>query len=269
MGQISHLEIYKHLQKTNCRECRLPTCLAFATAVMRGDTRLDLCPYIDRSVLQQLEGRLGPPRSTIQDDRDKAIKQLQEEIRTLDLSEAAQRLEAPYSDGTLSVRCLSKDFHIDSQGAVSSDCHTTPWLIIPLLNCVIHSAGKRTTGRWVPFRELNGGADWERLFGQRCEKPLKQVLDVHTDLFEDIIDIFAGRLVEDSSSCDISVVIQPLPKVPVLIRYWGKEGVFESTLPLFFDSTAADNLGVEPLYMLCVGLVTMFEKIALTHGNRS
>jgi hypothetical protein len=98
---------------------------------------------------------------------------------------------------------------------------------------------------------------------------LKRLVDTHTDLFEYIIEIFQGKLMEDRSVCDISVALHPLPRVPLLIRYWRKEGDFDSALTLLFDATAGDNLGIESLNMICVGLVTMFERIALTHGNPS
>ncbi|MFZ0928411.1 MAG: DUF3786 domain-containing protein [Syntrophobacteraceae bacterium] len=267
MHQISHLEIYRLLQKSNRRKCDLPSCLAFAAAVMRGEKRLDQCPYVDGSVLEQLKVRLHP-QSPIQDERDKTLRQLRAQIQAVDFAEAAERLEVSHSGNTLAVRCLSKDFRIAPDGNVRSDCHMTPWLIIPLLSYIINGAGEKIAGRWVLFKELDGGADWGRLFAQRCEKPLKKLIDTHTDLFEDIIDIFDGRPIEDSSPCDFSIAIHPLPKVPVLIRYWKKEGDFDSALTLMFDSTAKDNLGIEPLYTICVGLLTMFERIALTHGNR-
>jgi hypothetical protein len=236
--------------------------------VIRGEKRLDLCPHVDSSVLEQFRERLDT-RPAIQEERTGALKDLRSQIQAIDLVEAAERLGASHSGDTLTVKCLSKDFHIDSEGNVRSDCHTTPWLVIPLLNYIIHCAGKEVAERWVLFRELEGGADWGRLFAQRCEKPLKQLIDTHTDLFEDIIVIFDGRPMEDSLSCDFSIIIHPLPKVPVLIRYWRKEGDFDSALTLMLDSTAVDNLGIEPLYTICVGLVTMFERIALTHENLS
>jgi hypothetical protein len=124
-------------------------------------------------------------------------------------------------------------------------------------------------GVLAPFQGTRGGADWGPLFGQRAEKPLKKLIDCHTDLFEILFDLFDGELIESPADCDISIVIHPLPKVLVLIRYWKKEGDFDSALTLLFDSTAGANLGVEPLYMICVGLVTMFERIALTHGRLS
>ena len=105
-----------------------------------------------------------------------------------------------------------------------------------------------------------------RLFGQRCEKPLKEVADTYTDLFEDMIHIFNGKQVENHYESDISLVLHPLPKVPILICYWRPDDGLESDLNLFFDSTAEDNLNIESIYALATGLVVMFEKIALRHG---
>ncbi len=269
MSGMNHLEIYAFLQKSNCRQCQFPTCLAFAAAVMMGEGRLSLCPHLESNVVEQIEKRLDKGPSAVQEDLDRALKDLRRQILSVDFPEASERLGASLSDDALTVRCLSKNFTVDSEGNVRSDCHTTPRLIIPLLNYILRSAGKNLSGRWVLLRELHGGANWSRLFGQRCEKPLKRLIDAHTDLFEDIIDIFGGSPMEDISSADVSIVIHPLPKVPILIRYWYREGDFDSILSLLFDATAGENLNIDSLYLLCVGLVTMFERIVLTHGKSS
>ncbi len=41
---VSVIDIYKLLPKTNCKECGFSTCLAFAGALSRGQTRPDQCP---------------------------------------------------------------------------------------------------------------------------------------------------------------------------------------------------------------------------------
>ena len=74
------------------------------------------------------------------------------------------------------------------------------------------------------------------------------------------------RQVENHYASDISLVLRPLPKVPILICYWKPEDGLESSLNLFFDSTVEENLRIESLYALCTGLVRMFEKIGLRHG---
>ncbi|MGA7877553.1 MAG: DUF3786 domain-containing protein [Desulfoferrobacter sp.] len=266
MRKLSHLEIYKLLEKSNCRQCRLPTCLAFAAAVLRGDKRLDDCPYLDGNVIEEFKGRVGTKQSN-EDDWEQALEELQNQIRGADFSSLADRLGAEYSGGRLVIKCLGKDFYIDKTGSIASDCHKNRWLAIPLLNYVINSSGLDPAQYWVPLRELEHGATWSRLFAQRCEKPLKQLVDNHTDLFELIVDIFDGKTTEDNFSSDISVVIHPLPKLPMLICYWKKEAGFDSTLSLFFDSTANENLNIESIYTLGVGLITMFEKIVLTHDK--
>ena len=91
--------------------------------------------------------------------------------------------------------------------------------------------------------------------------------DTYTDLFNDMLHIFNGRQVEDHYQSDISLVLHPLPLVPILICYWKPEDGLESSLNMFFDSTAEDNLNIESIYALGTGLVRMFEKIALTHGS--
>ena len=122
------------------------------------------------------------------------------------------------------------------------------------------------SGNWVPLRELHGGKDWFRLFAQRCEKPLKAVADRYTDLFADMVALFNGRQVGRHFDADISVVLEPLPKLPVLICYWKPDEGMDSDLHLFFDDTADVNLDIEAIYTLGVGLVMMFEEITQRHG---
>lgn len=37
------VEILKHLPKTNCRECGDPTCMVFATKVLKKEASLEAC----------------------------------------------------------------------------------------------------------------------------------------------------------------------------------------------------------------------------------
>ncbi|MBW2200483.1 MAG: DUF3786 domain-containing protein, partial [Deltaproteobacteria bacterium] len=142
------------------------------------------------------------------------------------------------------------------------------WVVIPALNYILRGGGTPVAGKWVPLRELKNGKTWYRLFEQRCEKPLKRVADTYTDLFKDMLEIFNGRQVENHYASDIALVLHPLPRVPILICYWYPEDDLESSLNIFFDSTAEDNLNIESIWALATGLVRMFEKIALRHGIR-
>ena len=266
MPKMNHLEIYKLLDKTNCRKCGAPTCLAFAAAVMRGDKRLSDCPGLDNGVIEKF-GEKTAARRPDKEDWEQAVEELQSRVRGADLASLAGRIGAARQGDKLAVRCLGKDFYVDQGGNMTSDCHNNRWVVIPLLNYILHCSGLDPGRNWVHLRELNGGASWAGLFTQRCEKPLKELVDKHTDLFELIVDIFDGKPAGGSFDSDIAVVVHPLPKLPLLICYWKKEGELDSSLSLFFDSTAEGNLNIESIYTLGVGLLTMFEKIVLTHGK--
>ncbi|MBW1894348.1 MAG: DUF3786 domain-containing protein [Deltaproteobacteria bacterium] len=261
----SSMEIFKLLPKTNCKECRAPSCLAFSVLVFKGEKQLDECPYIEKEIVERLDGKIKT-RMTAEQDYAVKLEQMKKQISTLDLDSSAHKLGGSFSGYKLTLKILGKDFSIDSKGAISSDIHIHQWVAIPFLSYIIKNAGVPVSGKWVPFRELPGGKDWYRLFGQRCEKPLKEVADTYTDLFEDLIHIFNGKQVENHYESDISLVLHPLPKVPILICYWRPDDGLESDLNLFFDSTAEDNLNIESIYALATGLVVMFEKIALRHG---
>jgi len=265
MSQLNNpLEIYKLLPKTNCRMCGMPTCMAFAAEVIKGEKRLEKCPHLASDIIKELDGKIIK-RTSPEEQLKQVLEPLKQEITAIDLAAKAQQLGAGFSGGKLTVKCLGKDFTVDSQGNITSDCHINVWVTVPLLNYIINSAGNDLSSKWVPFRELKNGAMRNSLFEQRFEKPLKELTDKYPDLIEDMIGIFSGKQVETSFSFDISLVLFPLPKVPILICYTKPVEDIHSKLNVFFDSNAEDNLDVDSIYRLCVGLLMMFEKIASRH----
>ncbi|MFZ5595725.1 MAG: DUF3786 domain-containing protein [Bacillota bacterium] len=266
MSQLNNpLDIYKLLPKSNCRQCRLPTCLAFAAAVIQGQKRLKECPCLEKTLIEQLEGQIVRQKSQ-EDQLEQTLAQLKEKIAGVDFLSAEQRLGASLSGGKLTLRCLGKNFTVDSRGNITSDCHVITWITIPLLNYILFCPGREASGEWVSFRELKGGTRFSPLYDQRCEKPLKQFADTRTELFEDVLHIFGGKPAPEKFSADISLVLHPLPRVPVLISYSKPENNFQSKFNILFDTSVEENLGIDWVYMLMGGMVRMFEKIASRHG---
>ena len=261
----NHIDLYKELDKTNCRKCLEQTCLAFAAAVVRGDRRLEECPYVDDATKERF-GSPQPARAAREEEEERTMAGLRQMVRSVDLAASAERLGAEFNGETLTIKSLGKDFHVDASGNIVSKCHVHEWVTGPLLNYVVSCSGKDPSGSWVPLRELKNGADWGPLFGQRCEKPLKQVADKHTDLFALMVDVFSAKSAPDSFDSDIAVVLSPLPRVPILICYWEPDDGLDSALNLFFDDTAEENLNIESIYALGAGLALMFEKVAESHG---
>lgn len=258
------MDILKLLDKSNCRKCGKPTCMAFAVAVCNGQMQVDECPKLDGEIVEQFDGPVDRPTSQVEDPFA-SIEPLQKRISEIDLPTAAQRVGATFSDGKFTLKCLGRDFSIDADGNITTAIHVHGWIAIPALDYVVNGAGVPPSGNWVSFRDLEAGVASYPLFAQMCEKPCKRLADDDTDLLLDIIGLF-GRPVENRHSSHASFVLYPLPKVPILIRYWEAEDGMDSNLNFFFDSTATENLNIESVYLLGTGLVVMFEKIALQHG---
>jgi len=62
---LSGLEIYKHLPKTNCKECGLPTCLAFAMKVAGGQAGIADCPRVTEQGKAALSEASAPPQMLV------------------------------------------------------------------------------------------------------------------------------------------------------------------------------------------------------------
>jgi len=58
---LTGIQIFKLLPKTNCGECGVPTCLAFAMNLAAAKAELDSCPYVSAEAKEKLSEASAPP----------------------------------------------------------------------------------------------------------------------------------------------------------------------------------------------------------------
>jgi hypothetical protein len=264
------LELYKFLKKSNCGECRVPSCMAFAVMVVQGRKELAACPYLDSELIQKLVGRIVRHR-TVAEDQAGSLQELQEKVRAIDFQQAASRLGAAMVDGRLAIPCLGKDFLIHQDGSMASPCHVNFWVHFPLLNYVIRCQGAGLTGEWVTLGGLKGGGEWGAFFSHRVEESFRRMADAHTDLFFEMLTLFGAESLPDEgagvSSADYSLIFRPLPRVPFLINYWAAEEGIDSKLHILFDRSADRNIDPGSIYYLGQGMVEMFRQLVIRHSR--
>ncbi len=259
------MEIFTILDKSNCRKCGEKTCLAFAGAVYMGKRRIQECPNLGSADIARFTSETAAENSP-EDKQEEYIAELIDEVIKLDFASAAKRIMAQMNGSVLTVTILGKNIGIRQDGTFATDLHVIPWVIIPLLDYVLHCQGVPVSGDWISFREIDGGKEKYALFKKRGEDVLKQLADKYTDFFDDIVHMFNGRKVEKRFESDVSVVLYPFPLVPIMICYWKPEEGLGSSLNLFFDKSVDVNLGIDSTYFLGTGLANMFEKLAERHG---
>lgn len=257
------LTIYKVLPQTNCGKCQLPSCLAFAGAIVGGRKKFTDCPDLDQAAAAAFTAGYEPP-GLREENHAEFLDKLKKKMAGLDLAAVAPLIGASVRGETIVINSLGKDFVLDRQGNMTSECHIIPWVLAPLLSCITHETHAELTGDWISFREIPGGIEWQGLFTRRCEEPLRLLADGNPALLTDLIALFMGKTIEWYEA-DIALILHPLPKVPVLICYQAPESDLPSKLTIFFDASCTTNLHIKSIFTLCSGLVQMFAKIAERH----
>jgi len=62
---LTGLDIYKLLPKTNCGDCGVPTCLAFAMKVVAKQASIDECPHVSDEARDALGAASQPPQKLV------------------------------------------------------------------------------------------------------------------------------------------------------------------------------------------------------------
>ncbi len=261
------MEVFKLLDKSNCRRCNEGTCLAFASKVFLGQKSLDLCPAVDPSIKEKYAAATGPRTLPAAADMERMVQGMKQDLADCDLKQAAQRTGGKFDKGWLIIRIFGKPFAVNNEGRIKTDLHVNPWMVVPILHYILEARGQKTQGKWMAYRELENAREKNNLFVQRAEQPLKKIADSYPSLFEDLVDMFSGAAQDSQYDADISLVLYPLPLLPMMVCYWKPEDGMESDLSLFFDQSADENGGYEMVFNLAAGMVRMFEKFAQTHGG--
>jgi len=258
------LDVYKILPQTNCSKCLLPSCLAFAAAIVAGRKKLKDCPDLEPGRIAEFSAKYESS-GFMEVNQAEFIDKLQQKMASINLETVAPLIGATVRGERIIINSMGKDFVFDQQGNMASECHIIPWVQAPLLSYITYKTHADITGKWISFREIEGGIEWQALFTSRCEEPLRKLADDNPDLLNDLIDLFMGKAV-DWYEADIALILYPMPKIPVLICYQAPEDDLESKLTIFFDECCSTNLHIKSIFTLSSGLVQMFTKISEHHS---
>ena len=70
---LTGMQIYKNLPRTNCKDCSLPTCMAFAMQVAAKQRSLSDCPHISDEGQASLSEASAPPMKLVKIGMGEAV----------------------------------------------------------------------------------------------------------------------------------------------------------------------------------------------------
>jgi hypothetical protein len=250
---VNVLGLYKRLPRTNCGLCTARQCMAFAVALAKGETDPDECPTLSDDARRELRGGSGQG-----DWRESLLGELRKEVAALRFADIAAGLGAGLANGSLSIRCLGRDYLMGPDGRITAAGPLAPWMQILLLHYVRTRGSAALSGAWVSFTDLKAALMKAKSFTRDCEEPLRELFDRDPGHAERALERL-GATRQPGTPAPVAWSLFALPRVPVLLLHWPHDEEFSSKLKILFDATADRFLDVESLTFLIEGLVKNIE----------
>jgi len=254
------LDLIKMLPRNNCKECGLPTCMAFATHVLREGTKPELCPYWqpeDLAFIKQSMKDQGE-ESAYPDHLFSARKFVQGKINNYDFASVADRIGAQLetsADGEqfLVINLLEQHYRVGKQEveAVDGADHDL-WDHVLLYNYIAENGGRDLTGEWVPMESLPGSLAKRKAFVKGCEDKIAAAYTGKPEKLRAALKNIKADFPDIDSNAEVAAVFYPLPKIPFQMLFWDAdlEDGFPAQIKVLFDSTVLDYLDIESLVFL-------------------
>jgi hypothetical protein len=113
------------------------------------------------------------------------------------------------------------------------------------------------TGKWISFKETEGGKIFWPAFRKSTIKPLIECLERDPDgMARNLVLHFGGRIVEGG---DVAVEVPTFPEVFVRIVYWKGDDDLPSEATMLFDQGLMDVYSMEDVAVLMTLIVQRLE----------
>lgn len=171
------------------------------------------------------------------------------------LEKAWTALSGLTGEKRLSVRFLADEYEIDpiKRTILSVSCNvpTKDYLTIILLHYLIKTLGPEglpaPAGKWIDFRELEGGQGYYPAFKKRTIDVVLHKYGSSPDALLNINERFSARKVQAG---DVGVVIEPFKNVLILITLNRADEEFGPDANILLDETAARTFCTEDIVVL-------------------
>ncbi|MEA3360371.1 MAG: DUF3786 domain-containing protein [Thermodesulfobacteriota bacterium] len=260
---LSPVDIYKNvLPKTNCGDCDFPTCLAFASMVVKEKIPLNKCPHLDPLVIEKYQQILNKQHKSgkhvkkdVSKDALKWAKKRASSIKIEDLQgiiggdiykdSGNYFLELPY----LADRIVISEENISYKNGFSLNILEQ----VLIYNHIIKKGNSKPIGKWKAIEEFPNSVSKIVSMRDSVEMPLLEKFSGYTEeLLEAAKSIGGVDITEKDNFADLVILFRPLPRIPIMLLFWeeDKEEGFDAKVKLLFDETIAEHLDLESIIFL-------------------
>jgi len=260
---LSPVDIYKNiLPKTNCGDCNFPTCLAFASMVVKEKIPLNKCPHLGPAVIEKykeiLQKQYSEGKHLKKDVSKEALewaKKKASSIKIEDLQDIIGGnfykdsgncfLELPY----FADRIVISEENISYKNGPS--LNTLEQVLI--YNHIMKKGSSKPNGKWKAIEEFPNSVSKIVSMRDSVENPLVARFDGYTEELLEAAERIGGvNITEKQKFADLVLLFRPFPRIPVMLLFWeeDKEEGFDAKAKLLFDETITEHLDLESIIFL-------------------
>jgi hypothetical protein len=254
------IDIYKKLPGNNCGECGEFTCMAFALKVKSAQQKISECPYVKQ---EDEESVAQEPVVTMENNYKRVSKELEEEIRHVDLKEAADAIGGNYENrnggGIIRLKMMNKEYEVRKEGLFENDnyCQDS-WSKIIIYDYVRRKGNIPLTGDWVSLGHFPDAASHSKAFQKNAEDKISKKYNSDISGLVSRCKEREGFETSGELKADYVCGFNLLPCVPMYLCFWEADDEYSASCKLFVDRSAEAYIDIEYLAYLLEWFVKIF-----------
>jgi hypothetical protein len=112
---------------------------------------------------------------------------------------------------------------------------------------LLQAGTKEIRNVWLPYRDLKDGGQFASYIKVHVEDRIAESFSGKISLLKSRLDALGARPYAGEMESDLTLVVNPLPKVPVLCLFWDRDDEFPASFRFLFDASASSYLDLESL----------------------
>ncbi len=254
------IDTYKKLPGTNCGECGEPTCMAFALRVKSAQRKISECPYVKQ---EDDESAGQETVVTMENNYKRVSKELEEEVKRVDLKEAAAAIGGNYENknggGVIRLKMINKDYEVRNEGLFENGSYCQhSWSKIIIYDYVRRKGKIPLTGDWVSLGHFPDAASHSKAFQKNAEDKISDKFNSDLRGLVSRCNELEGIKTSGKLKADYVCGFNLLPRVPMYLCFWEADEEYSASCKLYVDRSAEAYIDIEYLAYLLEWFVKIF-----------
>jgi hypothetical protein len=112
---------------------------------------------------------------------------------------------------------------------------------------LLKAGGGKAKGVWLPYRDLKDGLRFASFVKTHIEDKVALEFSGRGDVLKERMLCLGAKIYEGETTADLALVVNPLPRIPVLCLFQDRDEEFPASFRFLFDASAQAYLDLESL----------------------